>query len=99
MEELQARIEEGKAEVGVVGLGYVGLPLALAFASRFTVVGYDPNQAVIDTLLRGRSHIGDVADREVLSCLRRTFHVTTDPADLAACAFIIICVPTPPVHA
>ena len=98
MEELQAKIEEGKAEVGVVGLGYVGLPLALAFASRFTVVGYDPNEAVIDTLRGGRSHIEDIADREVLSCLRRTFYVTTDPAELAACDFIIICVPTPLVQ-
>ena len=95
MEELLDKIRTGRARVGVMGLGYVGSPLALAFARRFTVVGYDSSEAVIRTLLGGRSHLRDITDKEVMSCVHRSFFPTTDPSELAACDFIIICVPTP----
>ncbi len=95
MEELLVKIRNLEARVGVMGLGYAGTPLALAFARRLNVVGYDPNEEIIDTLLGGRSHVRDIADEEVARCIHRTFFPTADATELAACDFIIICVPTP----
>ena len=63
---LLAKIEDGAAVCGVVGLGYVGLPLAVEMARRgFDVIGYDVSQRVVDLLQDGRSHIQDVPDAEV----------------------------------
>lgn len=95
MEELGVKINNGSAVVGVIGLGYVGLPLAMAFAQKFRVYGYDVNQTTISNLLKGVSHIQDVPDHRVAECIGKTFFPTNRPADLANCDFIIICVPTP----
>ncbi|RKD98060.1 nucleotide sugar dehydrogenase [Halopiger aswanensis] len=82
--------------VGVVGLGYVGLPLALAFArSGYDVVGVDVDQDRITALKRGESYITDVADDEVQSVVNDRFHPTTDYEDLADVDGVSICVPTP----
>ena len=96
LEELMLRLEERSATIGVVGLGYVGLPLAVEFATSFSVVGFDPNAKVVGRLSEGRSHIADVPDvslREVLDVER--FGATSDFSRLADCDAIVICVPTP----
>jgi UDP-N-acetyl-D-glucosamine dehydrogenase len=82
-------------KVGIIGLGYVGLPLALAFCEAgHEVVGVDSDPRVADTLGRGESHVEDVpADR--LRGIRDRFAVTTRYADLAAVDVAIIAVPTP----
>jgi UDP-N-acetyl-D-glucosamine dehydrogenase len=82
-------------KLGIVGLGYVGLPLALAFAEAGNdVVGLDADPAKIADLAAGRSYIEDVADTELAACAPR-LTATTDYADLEACEAVVICVPTP----
>ncbi len=82
---------------GVVGLGYVGLPLAARAAARgIRVVGFDVNPAVAEGVNAGRSHISDLGDAEVAEALGRgLLEATTDMSRLAACDAIAICVPTP----
>jgi UDP-N-acetyl-D-glucosamine dehydrogenase len=82
-------------KIGIVGLGYVGLPLAVAFAEAgHEVVGLDTDQGKIDGINGGRSHIEDVSDA-ALAPLGERLRATADQADLASCEAIVICVPTP----
>ncbi len=81
--------------VGVVGLGYVGLPLAVAFAEEgHEVVGLDADPRKVDALAEGRSYVGDVAS-ERLAALAGRLTPTSRYPDLSACDAVIICVPTP----
>ena len=98
MEELLEKIRARKAKVGIMGLGYVGLPLALSFAKVFTVVGYEPNVSIVDRLRRGNSHIMDVADQELQARLNQGFSPSCQKSDVADCDFILMCVPTPLIH-
>jgi nucleotide sugar dehydrogenase len=80
----------------VLGLGYVGLPLAKEAAEAgLAVVGYDPDQGVVDGVNSGRSHIDDLSDADVASILAAGFRATTDPSVLAGASTAVICVPTP----
>lgn len=96
-EILLRRIEERTATVGIIGLGYVGLPLAVEFAKGgFKVVGYDVSERVVKNLNEGRSHIQDVASGELSALVRRgLFEATTDEMRLAGADAISIAVPTP----
>ncbi len=81
--------------IGIVGLGYVGLPLAVAFAEAgHDVVGFDVDRERVELLGSGESDIEDVGS-ERLSALGSRFSATTDAAPLSECDAIIICVPTP----
>ena len=81
--------------VGVVGLGYVGLPLAVAFGEAgHEVVGVDTEARVVEALAAGRSHIEDVPDEE-LQAIGERFQPTTRYADLAKVDAIVVAVPTP----
>ena len=81
--------------IGIVGLGYVGLPLAVAFAEAgHDVVGVDSDSRVADALRAGRSHIEDVPDA-VLQGISERFQTTTRYADLAKVDAIVVAVPTP----
>jgi UDP-N-acetyl-D-glucosamine dehydrogenase len=94
---LLERVADGSARVGIVGLGYVGLPLAVAFArAGYRVTGLDISPGTVAGINRGESHIGDV-DATVLAALvgEGLISATTDPAALAACDALAICVPTP----
>jgi UDP-N-acetyl-D-glucosamine dehydrogenase len=85
----------GSMKIGVVGLGYVGLPLAVAFAEAgHEVVGLDTDPRKIEGINAGRSHVEDVAD-SVLAPLAGRLRATANQADLASCEAIVICVPTP----
>ncbi|MDI6704237.1 MAG: nucleotide sugar dehydrogenase [bacterium] len=95
MEELIKRIEDGRVRIGILGLGYVGLPLAMVMAKRFHVVGYRRNKSQVDLLLKGVSYIKDVKDEVLKRYLGKTFFPTTNYKELEACDFLIICVPTP----
>ena len=80
----------------VIGLGYVGLPLALeAIRAGMSVIGLDTSQVVVEGLNKGLSHIDDINDADVLSMLERGFSATTDPFCLAEAEVAVICVPTP----
>ena len=81
---------------GIVGLGYVGLPLAIsAAAAGLDVVGFDVNDAYIEQLTSGSSPILDVSDAELRAALDSGMTVSSDPSDLARCDAIFICVPSP----
>ncbi|MFN2188309.1 MAG: nucleotide sugar dehydrogenase [Candidatus Promineifilaceae bacterium] len=91
------RIENREAAVGVVGLGYVGLPLALAFAQAgFQLVGVDLDESKVIDLNNGVSYIDDVSSQELSEVVKSgLFRATTDYAELAGVDAISICVPTP----
>ncbi|HVW48639.1 MAG TPA: nucleotide sugar dehydrogenase [Solirubrobacterales bacterium] len=82
-------------EVAIVGLGYVGLPLAVAFAEEgHEVVCLDLDPAKIAALAEGRSYIEDIDD-DALGAIRERLHPTSRHADLGGCEAVVICVPTP----
>ncbi len=94
--KLLAAIENRSMRVAVIGLGYVGLPLALEFAKHFSTVGIDIDQGKIDALNAGRSYIGDVADAELAPLVDRgQFKATTSFDAIGEADGVIICVPTP----
>jgi UDP-N-acetyl-D-glucosamine dehydrogenase len=81
--------------IGIVGLGYVGLPLAVAFAEAgHDVVGVDTDGRVVESLGAGRSHVEDVSD-DALAAIRERFHPTTRYAGLAKVDAVVVAVPTP----
>jgi UDP-N-acetyl-D-glucosamine dehydrogenase len=94
---LQSKIENNSAVVGVIGLGYVGLPLMAAFhRAGFPVVGFDVDQSKIDALHRGENylkHLGKTLVSDMKSGGR--FDATTDVMRMGECDVIISCVPTP----
>ena len=94
---LKAKIVSSQAKVAVVGLGYVGLPLALALAKRgYFTWGLDKNLSRIEKLKKGEQYIVDVSPKEVLSLIKaKKFFPTVEESVLGESDVIIICVPTP----
>ena len=81
------------AIVGVVGLGYVGLPLAVAFGKKIQTIGFDLSTEKIESYKRHRDPTGEVSDDDLKAASQ--LQVTTDPAALKICDYIIVAVPTP----
>lgn len=82
-------------KIGIVGLGYVGLPLAVAFAEAgHEVVGLDTDARKVEALNKGRSYIEDIPDAS-LAPLRERLRATSDHSELESCQAVIVCVPTP----
>ncbi len=96
-QSLIKKIDDRKAVVGIVGMGYVGLPLAIEFAQAgFSVLGFDVVQAKADGINAGVSHVGDIQDELVETEVKaRRLTATTDFARLAEVDAVCICVPTP----
>jgi UDP-N-acetyl-D-glucosamine dehydrogenase len=96
-QDLIAKAERREALFGIIGLGYVGLPLAVELGrAGFRVLGYDVSTRVVDGLNAGRSHIKDISDADLQEVLKAgRFEATADPARLAEPDAISICVPTP----
>ncbi|MFI5350303.1 MAG: nucleotide sugar dehydrogenase [Elusimicrobiota bacterium] len=95
--ELEKQLRRKKASIGIVGLGYVGLPLAVEFGrAGYRVVGIEASPARAALLKRGRSYIGDVPDSTIAGLIRGgRLNVRSDGRDLESCEAIIICVQTP----
>ena len=80
----------------IIGMGYVGLPLAReASAAGLSVIGFDVNAEVVDGLNHGRSQVDDLVDSDVVEMLGRGFFATTDASQLRRARTIVVCVPTP----
>ena len=94
--QLHDRVESRAARVAIVGLGYVGLPLAMRAAELgFEVIGYDTSTMRIETLRAGASYVEDVGEAQLRTALDAGFRPTEDPSDLEAFDVSIVTVPTP----
>jgi UDP-N-acetyl-D-glucosamine dehydrogenase len=95
-ESLIARFKARTATVGVIGLGYVGLPLVCRFAEAgFKTIGFDIDPVKVEGLGKGKSYIGTVSDALVAGALKKGFQATVDYSLAAKADALIICVPTP----
>jgi UDP-N-acetyl-D-glucosamine dehydrogenase len=95
-EQLKVKIHQRAARVGIIGLGYVGLPLALLFSDqKFAVTGFDIDQRKVDTLNKGGSYIYRISVEEIQAATAQGFSATSDYARLVDMDAVIICVPTP----
>jgi UDP-N-acetyl-D-glucosamine dehydrogenase len=96
-QKLIRKLKSGKARVGVIGLGYVGLPLVDVFGHHgYTVVGIDVDQRKIDALNKGKSYIEDIPSSHVASLVRKgALKATTDFSQVGTLDALSICVPTP----
>lgn len=96
-EEIKRLINDKSASVGVIGLGYVGLPLIVEFCLKgFNTIGFEVDRMKADEINTGRSHIVDVADENIRKCVDSgRLAATIDFSRLSDCDVIIICVPTP----
>lgn len=94
-------MELENSKIGIIGLGYVGLPLAVAFAKKYPVVGFDINQNRVNELLDGEDKTLEIESKHLQLVLRTNltnghgFFPTTNPTDLANCNIYIVTVPTP----
>jgi UDP-N-acetyl-D-glucosamine dehydrogenase len=90
------KIETRQARIGIVGMGYVGLPLALLFSEqRFAITGFDIDPQKVATLNRGSSYIVRISELEIESARKHGFVATADYSQIAQMDIVIICVPTP----
>ena len=94
---LESKISRREARIGIVGLGYVGLPLVKTFLSKgFEVIGFDVDEKKVEMLNQGKSYIKHFTAEELKTFLeKKKFQATTDFGYLAKADVIIICVPTP----
>jgi UDP-N-acetyl-D-glucosamine dehydrogenase len=90
------RVDARTAKIGIVGLGYVGLPLALLYSEqRFAVTGFDIDQHKVDTLTNGGTYIVRIPPTEIAQAKKSGFSATADYARVSEMDAVIICVPTP----
>ncbi|HTT18332.1 MAG TPA: nucleotide sugar dehydrogenase [Candidatus Sulfotelmatobacter sp.] len=96
IDQLRNKIQQRQAGVGIIGLGYVGLPLALLYSEKkFKVTGFDIDPRKVETLAKGGSYIYRIAPEEIQAAQASGFAATADYSRLSEMDAIIICVPTP----
>jgi len=96
VDQLKSKIQQRHAKVGIIGMGYVGLPLALLYSEqKFQVTGFDIDQRKVDTLAKGGSYIYLITTDEIQAAKAQGFTATSDYAQITQMDAIIICVPTP----
>src|SRR5580765_507965 len=94
--EITKRIQQRQAKVAIIGMGYVGLPLALLYSEqKFAVTGFDIDQRKVTTLTQGGSYIYRIPATEIQAARAQGFEATSDYSRLTQMDAIIICVPTP----
>jgi len=90
------KVENRSSRIGIIGMGYVGLPLALLFSEeRFAVTGFDIDEKKVSTLNAGDSYIVRIPGTEIQAAQRHGFHATADYSEISHVDVVIICVPTP----
>jgi UDP-N-acetyl-D-glucosamine dehydrogenase len=95
-DQLKDKIQQRQARIGIIGLGYVGLPLALLFSEqKFAVTGFDIDQRKVDTIAQGGSYIYRISAEEIQKAKAQGFSATSEYARIVEMDAIIICVPTP----
>ena len=87
-----------KRKICVIGLGYVGLPLARLFSTKYETLGFDMNQQRVDALMNGHDATLEVSDDLLQDALKRGFKCTTNIDEIRGCNFYIVAVPTPVDH-
>src|SRR5882724_10218386 len=93
--QLSSKFKDRTAKVGIMGLGYVGLPLALLFTEeKFPVTGFDVDKKKVDTLNAGGSYIYRIPTTEIQQARGKGFAATADASKISDMDVIIICVPT-----
>ena len=96
MESFKLKIKNKNLRVGIIGLGYVGLPLAIRFVQEgFRVVGFDTDENKIEQLSRGESYLQHIDNQEILSISSEKFTATSKFKLISKIDAILICVPTP----
>lgn len=96
MESLIKKLQSRKAVIGIVGLGYVGLPLVLRYSALgYSVVGIDIDAQKVSSLNNGESYIEHIPASSLLEAVDSGFYATTDFQNAATCDALILCVPTP----
>lgn len=94
--ELLNRLNNREAQIGILGLGYVGLPLMLRFSEvGYPVLGFDIDAAKVEALMAGRSYIEHIRAEAIATAVERGFNATTDFSRARGCDALILCVPTP----
>ncbi len=94
--DLKHKLTARTARIGIIGLGYVGLPLALLFSEEgFPITGFDIDPGKVETLNAGRSYIVRITPHEIESARRHGFSATADYSEIARMDVVLICVPTP----
>ena len=87
-----------KVNIAVIGLGYVGLPLARLFSTQFKTIGFDKNEARVQALMSGHDDTCEVADELLQTAINQGFKCTTQIDDILDCNVYIVAVPTPVDH-
>ena len=96
MNEIIKNINKRKSNIGVLGLGYVGLPLAIRFSEeKFKVVGFDIDAEKLHMLNAGKSFINHISEKKISAMVKAGFRATDDFGKISDIDIIIICVPTP----
>ena len=84
-----------ETKVCVIGLGYVGLPIARLFSTKYKTIGYDICKPRVDALMAGHDDMLEVSDEHLQSAISNGFKCTSDLEDVKDCNFYIVAVPTP----
>ena len=96
IDKLHMRVKKHKSTIGIIGLGYVGLPLSIRFSEEgFKVVGFDIDKEKVDLLNSGKSYIKHINSDDIAAMSANGFMATSDFSQIATVDVIIICVPTP----
>jgi UDP-N-acetyl-D-glucosamine dehydrogenase len=96
LQQFKQKIEAREARIGIIGMGYVGLPLALLFSEeRFAITGFDVDVHKVETLNAGGSYIVRIPPEEIQSARKNSFQATSDYSRIQQMDVVIICVPTP----
>ncbi|NLI37596.1 MAG: nucleotide sugar dehydrogenase, partial [Bacteroidales bacterium] len=84
-----------KFKIAVIGLGYVGLPLARLFSTKYQTIGYDMNKVRVDALMAGHDATLEVSDELLQDAIKNGFKCSSNIDDIKECNFYIVAVPTP----